>query len=319
VFVVGDVHGCARELKLLLNKLPLTSKSTVVFLGDYIDRGPESRQVVETILELRSYCKVITLTGNHEEMLRDFLRDSTSHGAGLFIYNGGGATLASYGDERGKWAFPEEHRRFFDELLLCYENEQYFFVHAGVPDVPLDQLDPIAARQEMLWVRRTFHKSRFPWTKTIVHGHTPMSGVEFAERRINVDTGCVYGGQLTAVELPSRKVYSVQRDPDQGRVYLRDFASSRRAVRHRGAVSIYVHRGDQVIELETIDYSEVGMLVHHVARRPENQLKVGEQVHGYVGSDGATLVAFQGQVVRVDADADDPHYALRIDHTDMMP
>jgi serine/threonine protein phosphatase 1 len=316
LFVIGDVHGCASELKTLINKLPLTPSSTVVFLGDYIDRGPSSREVIEVIFKLRDFCKVVTLTGNHESMLHDFLADPTSQGAGMFIYNGGGATLASYADEHGNYEIPEAHIRFFNELLLSWQTDDYFFVHAGVPDVHLDQLDERKHRKEMLWVRRTFHRSQFPWKKMIVHGHSPVPEVHFGERRINVDTGCVYEQVLSAVELPSKKTYSVTRSRERRQAHLRDFSSRRIAIRFKGAIPIYVHRGAETLEFETIDYSEFGMLMRDIANHPRELFVVGEPVHGHIGSEGATLVDFRGQIVRVQDDDAGRCYAVRIASTD---
>ncbi|MBT7767373.1 MAG: serine/threonine protein phosphatase, partial [Bdellovibrionales bacterium] len=97
IFVISDIHGCDTELKLLLNKLPLEpNKSKIIFLGDYIDRGIESKQVIDTIMELQGMFDVVTLMGNHEEMLINFLQDPLSEEAVSFVYNGGGSTLTSY-------------------------------------------------------------------------------------------------------------------------------------------------------------------------------------------------------------------------------
>jgi len=313
LFVIGDVHGCASELKTLLNKLPLAPTSTVVFLGDYIDRGPQSRDVVETILQLRTFCTVVTLTGNHEAMLQDFLQDPTSQGAGMFIYNGGGATLASYADEHGNYEIPDHHLRFFAELPLSYETPDFFFVHAGVPDVKLEELDDAKHRKEMLWVRRSFHRSSFRWNKMIVHGHSPVAEVHFGERRINVDTGCVYEQVLTALELPSKKIYSVTRYREARKVHLRDFDSNRIAVRFKGAVPVYVHRGTETLEFETLDYSEFGMLMRYIARHEGDVLQVGEEIAGHIGSDTNQLVDFRGKVIRPQTNEHGLCYAVKID------
>jgi serine/threonine protein phosphatase 1 len=313
LFVIGDIHGCASELKTLLNKLPLTPQSTVVFLGDYIDRGPDSNEVIETILKLRRFCRVVTLTGNHEAMLGDFLNDPESQGAGMFIYNGGGATLASYADQQGNYEIPEHHLRFFAELPVSHQTDDFFFVHAGVPDVPLEDLDERKHRKEMLWVRRTFHRSTFPWKKTIVHGHSPVSEVHFAQRRINVDTGCVYDQVLTAVELPIRKIYSVQRNRDARRVHLRDFGSNRIAIRFKGAVPVYVHRDGETLEFETIDYSEFGMLMRHIKEDDGKLLEVGQKISGEIGEEKTTLVAFTGTVLRQQDSEHGPCYGVSIE------
>ncbi len=312
LFVIGDVvHGCAAELKTLLNKLPLDPSSTVVFVGDYIDRGPQSRGVIDTVLQLRRYCRVVTLSGNHEAMLQDFLLDPRGHGAGMFIYNGGGATLASYADEHGRYEIPEEHLKFFDELAVSYQNDDFFFVHAGVPDVPLAELND-AHKKDMLWVRKSFHRSEFRWAKTIVHGHSPVPEVYFSDKRINVDTGCVFERKLTAVELPSRKIYSVTRDKAGRRVHLRDFASNRIAVRYAGTVPVYVYHGAETLEFETVDYSEFGMLVRYIGPHTGDVLAVAEKITGHIGSDDAKLVEFEGEVVRLQDHELGRCYALKI-------
>jgi serine/threonine protein phosphatase 1 len=317
LFVIGDVHGCASELKTLLNKLPLHPNSTVVFLGDYIDRGPSSREVIETILKLRQFCKVVTLTGNHEAMLHDFLQDPSSQGAGMFIYNGGGATLASYADEHGNYEIPDHHIQFFSQLVLSHHTPEFFFVHAGVPDVKLAELDEQKHRKEMLWVRRTFHRSGFKWEKMIVHGHSPVPEVHFGERRINVDTGCVYEQVLTALELPSKKIYSVQRSREVRRVHLRDFGSNRIAIRFKGAIPVYVHRDADTLEFETIDYSEFGMLMRHLSADDGTLLKAGQKIEGEIGSDTTRLVAFRGTVLRQqDSEEHGPCYAVKLDVVD---
>ena len=141
IFAIGDVHGCASELRMLLNKLPLTPDCVVVFLGDYVDRGPQSKQVIDTALELQQQCKVIALKGNHEALFLSFLRDPSSEAAGMFIYNGGSATLHSYATPEGEYRIPRSHRDFLENLELYYETDEFFFVHAGIPRIPMAQID----------------------------------------------------------------------------------------------------------------------------------------------------------------------------------
>ncbi|MCJ8277615.1 MAG: serine/threonine protein phosphatase, partial [Bdellovibrionales bacterium] len=94
IFAIGDIHGCAEELNKLISLLPLNSEDTLVFLGDYIDRGPNSKKVVDIILDLKKNYNVICLKGNHEAMINEFIDDPSSPQAGLFIMNGGSSTLA---------------------------------------------------------------------------------------------------------------------------------------------------------------------------------------------------------------------------------
>lgn len=312
IFAIGDVHGCAAELRTLLNKLPLRPQSTVVFLGDYIDRGPEVRSVIDTILELGKSYRVVPLKGNHEAMFLDFLARPRSEAAGMFIYNGGSATLASYGDEDGDYHLPLEHRLFFNGLQLSFDTEDHFFVHAGLPEVPIEELDASQHADEMIWVRKPFLNSTYRWSKRVVHGHSAVEEVELRPNRINIDTGCVYRGKLSAIELPSERVFSVARQEYPRHVYLRDRTSRRVAKRFDGVVPVYVYRGNHTLELETLNYSEFGMLARDILNRDQAVLNIGDGVEGQIGSQGHALVDFEGVVVRVEHGADGVHYAIRI-------
>ncbi|MCA9672828.1 MAG: metallophosphoesterase [Myxococcales bacterium] len=311
IFAIGDVHGCASELNELLNKLPISSDSTLVFLGDYIDRGPESREVIDTILDLRQQCNVVTLLGNHEAMLLDFLAEPRSVRAGLFIYNGGSSTLASYANENGNFDFPPSHVEFFRALLPCYETERYFFCHAGAPEIPLAQVDFDAHRETLIW-SRSIMRTEYRWNKTIVHGHSPRPNVELLPWRINVDTGCGFrGGALSAIELPTGRVFSVPRSGVRRRVYLRDLESRRRALRFRGGVPVRVKIGARVVHYETVDYSEIGMLMRGLSEvAPE--LAEGDVIEGEVGPQGLRAVGFRGKVVRRVRGGSGAHYGVEI-------
>ena len=204
IYAVGDIHGCLAPLQALVAEIHPTPADEVVFLGDYVDRGPQSKEVVEYLLAFfsaRPGPRVRFLLGNHEQMLLDFLAGKDRF---LFLYNGGSATIESYGGIAG---IPLSHIQFFKQLLPYYETAEYLFVHAGIrPGIPLAEQDP----QDLLWIRHEFfgYEGRFP--KTIVFGHTPMEEVFMAEDRIGIDTGCVYGGKLTGLLLPSREVVQVE-------------------------------------------------------------------------------------------------------------
>jgi hypothetical protein len=151
----------------------------------------------------------------------------------------------------------------------------------------------------------------------IVHGHSPVPEVHFGERRINVDTGCVYEQVLTALELPSKKIYSVQRAKEARHVHLRDFGSNRIAIRFKGAIPVYVHRGTDTLEFETIDYSEFGMLMRHLSADDGTLLSAGQVIDGEIGADTTKLVAFRGHVLRrQDSDEHGPCYAVKLDVVD---
>ncbi|MDB4945243.1 MAG: metallophosphoesterase [Labilithrix sp.] len=299
LFAIGDVHGCAEELRALIQKLPLRRDSVVVFLGDYIDRGPDSRGVVDTILELQQYCKVVCLLGNHELMLREFLDGSDPRRVARFIYNGGSATLASYADHDGVFVMPEEHREFYEGLLYHYVTGDFCFVHAGLPTA-LEEIDVEVHGEEMVWMR---HRPGMPepnYSKIIVHGHSAIESIDIQPRRINLDTACVYGRRLTALEMHTREMYTVERSTAPQPIYLRDSRDSRRhALRFSGKVPVVLeHRGARLV-FETINYSEIGMLMVPVDPSIV-RLQAGAPVNGTIGV-GELATPFKGVVLRVDA------------------
>jgi serine/threonine protein phosphatase 1 len=305
-FVIGDVHGCADELDELLARLPLESRCKLVFLGDLIDRGPKSRQVVERVFELSKKHEVVALRGNHEAMLLEFIENTSPRKVARFIYNGGGSTLASYADDEGTYAIPGDHVAFFRAMPLVHETEKYFFVHAGVPEIPLSKLDPQKHAEELVWMRKT--QSTFKWEKSIVHGHTRVPHVEISPTRINLDTGCVYGGSLSAMELPTHRVWSVPRKRDGEQILLHD-TTRRATVRFRGAIPVRIEGISA--ELETMDYSEIGMGIR--ARGPaEVKLDVGHHVRGTVGPPDLFQIDFEGTVVRRFDAGGVPHWGLSI-------
>lgn len=221
VYAVGDVHGRLDALEPLLRDIVQdviasqpAQRPLLVFLGDYVDRGPDSRSVVDLVLRLRRETRfeVISLKGNHEEALLQFLDDPAF--AATWMEHGGGPTLVSYGvqpppgrTDVEAWgrtrdalaqALPDEHRRFYEELELMRIVGDYAFVHAGVrPGVPLDA----QTERDLLWIRNEFIQGRGPFGKVIVHGHTPSEQPQLTPHRLGVDTGAYATGILTAVRL----------------------------------------------------------------------------------------------------------------------
>lgn len=219
LYAVGDIHGRADLLSDLLLKIEAdaagrrAAKKTLVFLGDYVDRGPDSRGVVELLLKsLPKDFDVYFLKGNHEALLLDFLADTgrLDH----WRRNGGEAALASYGvdvdrlnavkasPEAWREAFtavlPEAHLSFFKALRLQVSAGDYLFVHAGVrPGVPLDAQD----ETDLIWIRDDFLNCAEPLGKVVVHGHTPVRKPAVRANRIGIDTGAVFSGRLTALRL----------------------------------------------------------------------------------------------------------------------
>jgi serine/threonine protein phosphatase 1 len=210
LLAIGDIHGCNRKLKQLLDRIKIDPHAdSLVFIGDYLDRGPEVRGVVDTLCDLKEDCRnVICLRGNHEDMFLNYYLEGQDEE--LFLYNGGLSTLSSYGltltDARAGAGFPENHLRFFTSLPLFYETQEYLFVHAGLrPGRPLAAQSP----DDLLWIRREFIDSEYDFGKTVVFGHTPLYEPLIEKNKIGIDTGAVYGGSLTCIELPSLKIYQV--------------------------------------------------------------------------------------------------------------
>lgn len=203
IYAIGDIHGCLYAVEGLIERLPVRwGRDYVIFLGDYIDRGPDSSRVLDLLLELRSNYpnRVFALKGNHEWMFERFLKGIDVE---VFLYNGGGETLRSYRRD-GRLAIPQEHIEFISELPLFVEIGPYFFVHAGVnPSKSLRE----QSEEDLLWIRQSFYLYEGKFSKTIVFGHTPFPEVLLLEDRIGVDTGCVYGGKLSAVRLPDGEIF----------------------------------------------------------------------------------------------------------------
>ena len=202
-FAIGDIHGMLEPLKAVLDSVfeyiqeNRIEDYRIVFLGDYIDRGPDSKNVVETIrqLQLAEPDNIITLRGNHElmylEALNGGMRDK-----GLFRYNGGTETLKSYGVESEE-DVPFSHKQFFRETRYSYQDDLRYFVHAGIkPRLPLD----MQSNHDRVWIREEFLASPGPFPKYVVHGHTPRMWDNFHEMtskiRLNLDFGVVFGGYL---------------------------------------------------------------------------------------------------------------------------
>lgn len=316
IFAIGDVHGCADELEELLEQLPSSEDSTIVMLGDYIDRGPASRRVIDVVMKTKEKRRLVTLVGNHEEMFLEFLDGSDPGKVARFVLNGGSRTLANYADKHGDYVIPRSHVDFLKGLDLWYETDDYFFVHAGVPDRSLKDLDPVKDREELLWIRRSFIHSTHIWEKRVVHGHTPVNAVEMSATRINIDTACAYGGFLTAVELPAHRIYSVPRKVEERPAFLRDRASRRAAIRFLGSVPVRVtHPSHGEIQMETLNYSEIGMLIRarNEAQRGEALLSASTDVEGIVGEGDAFSLPFKGRVVHAHEHGDGWEYGMEVE------
>jgi len=207
-FVVGDIHGCLHLLNRLLDAIPWRpGQDRLVFVGDYIDRGPRSKGVIDRILGLiRKDPGVSCLLGNHEAMLLDYLEGIDPE---LYLANRGMTTLRDYRGEmptgRGP-LIPPEHMAFYRSLRPYMELEGYYVVHAGFrPGIAVEG----QSLDDMLWIREPFISSDYNFGKKVIFGHTPFARPLREVTKIGIDTGAVFGNRLTCIELPEERFYHV--------------------------------------------------------------------------------------------------------------
>jgi serine/threonine protein phosphatase 1 len=228
-FIVGDIHACPQELEALLTELSLQPEDQLVFLGDYVDRGPGARDVVDLLLRMRddAVCAMTFLKGNHEDMFLDFMGLGGNYGE-AFLMNGGVKTLDSYGctpfmDRAAIVArMPRAHLAFFDNLDLIFPVGELLCVHAGIsPLRPLEEQDP----EDLLWIRQEFIENPHPLPYTVVYGHTPQREVRLdLPYKVGIDTGLVYGGKLSCLEFTEKKLFQVAKG--SRKVKMTDLAGS---------------------------------------------------------------------------------------------
>lgn len=219
VYAIGDIHGEIGKLDRLHAAIRAdaeargTDRKVTVYVGDYVDRGPDSAGVIDRLVadSLPGFERIF-LMGNHEEFLLQFLSDPDTWGG--WLMNGGEATLASYDVDlpsigsfsedasrlRNEFTarLPDAHRRFLEELRLYHIEGDYLFVHAGIrPGQPIER----QSWMDLLWIRDLFLRSDADHGFVVVHGHTPVEQPEIRPNRIDIDTGAVFGGKLTALVL----------------------------------------------------------------------------------------------------------------------
>ena len=231
ILVISDIHGELEKLEQLLKKVNYSPENAqLILLGDYVDRGPNAKGVLEKVMRLKE-AGARVLKGNHEDLMIKALTTDVERSWNHWVKQcGGDATLYSYGFSKSDIVASEEpfqkplltsellwkHVEFIQELENYIETPDYVFVHAGVhPSMPISETDP----HLLMWIRGEFHKG-YSGDKIIVFGHTETSTlyndvknhhVYFGQNRIiGVDGGAVYGGQLNCLELPSQIVYSVK-------------------------------------------------------------------------------------------------------------
>jgi serine/threonine protein phosphatase 1 len=222
VYAIGDIHGRADLLEALLQQIDVdcthypSSRPIVVFLGDYIDRGPASKAVLDLLLGCERTKETVFLKGNHETFVHRFLSEPTILDEWRLC--GGLETLMSYGlkpsinpdtaeqaqlAEELARAMPNQHLEFLESLDLSFSCGDFLFVHAGIrPGVPIRK----QKEEDLLWIREEFlfYEDRFE--KFIVHGHTPVPTPDIRPNRINIDTGAFATGRLTCIAIEASSI-----------------------------------------------------------------------------------------------------------------
>jgi serine/threonine protein phosphatase 1 len=225
IYAVGDLHGRSDLLKQMFTVIDVDRKTSPadrvieVYLGDYVDRGPDSRGTLDLLIERGERSETVFLKGNHEAFLLEVLDDPSK--IQDWRQYGGLPTLMSYGlrptlnptrDEQVDLvkgltqALPQSHVAFLKNLPSCFDCGDYYFVHAGVrPGVPLEQ----QRDEDRLWIRDEFLQSDRDFGKYIVHGHTPVSAPDIRPNRVNIDTGAYATGNLTLLMLQGDRMMAI--------------------------------------------------------------------------------------------------------------
>lgn len=207
-FVIGDVHGNYEELMDLLDKInPNLRQDKLIYLGDYIDRGPQSYKVIRFLIDLQNnYGKehVVLLRGNHEDMAIE----NIEHGS-IDCFNGYDITFMDFIKNNDSI---ENYYEFFKGLPLYYEDESFIYVHGGIkPGIAMEKQDDY----DLLWIREEFFESSLTFIKPVIFGHTSTNNIigtfsPFIKKdRIGIDTGIAYGGRLTALEIHGGKIVNI--------------------------------------------------------------------------------------------------------------
>jgi serine/threonine protein phosphatase 1 len=226
VYAIGDVHGRADLLQSMLTVIDAdlarspVRRAIQVFLGDYVDRGPDSRAVIDLLIDRSRSHEIVCLKGNHEVFLLEVLKDPAR--LQEWRHFGGLLTLVSYGItppsmnptaeeqheliERLARALPAEHLRFLQQLPSSFTCGDFFFVHAGVkPGIALERQQD----QDLLWIREEFLNSERRFGKYVVHGHTPVRTPDIRSNRINIDTGAYATGNLTLLTIQGDSLLAI--------------------------------------------------------------------------------------------------------------
>ncbi len=209
IIAIGDIHGCCKTFKkLLIENLKITRPDVIYLLGDYIDRGPDSKGAIDFILHLRSEgFQIHTLRGNHEQMLLDLIHDNFEKR--IWLDNGGNATLKSFNISAAN-KLPEKYFSFFHQTQLYIQTNDYIFVHAGLNFYNEDIFED---KEAMLWIRDFYPDQPVLGNRLLIHGHTQLPLQAILDQKgncIDIDGGCVYTSQknlgyLVAYDLLAKK------------------------------------------------------------------------------------------------------------------
>lgn len=208
LIAIGDIHGDINKLNVLLDKLKLSKEDTVVFLGDYIDCGNNSKEVIGRLLRLSEEINCIFLTGNHEDMLLKYAKTKSEDDCVNWLICGGIETVKSYGDIN---AIFKKHLKFFQQLRLYYKTDKYLFVHGGVkPNIPLEE----QKKEDMLWIRDDFIYNKHRLKQKVIFGHTPFDIPYIENDKIGINTGCgiAEDGYLTALICGKEELFEISKD-----------------------------------------------------------------------------------------------------------
>lgn len=221
IYAVGDIHGCITRLDDLHEQIAAdlaarpVAEALLIHLGDYVDRGPDSRAVVAKLAAGPPIpgLRTLNLTGNHEQMMLKTLGSLDRDDIDLWLANGGEETLRSW--DLDPWGDPEswepavarDQIHFLRDLPVTHSAGGYLFVHAGIrPGVPLDA----QGREDLLWIREPFLSFDGDLGWVVVHGHTPVSAPLVRANRIDIDTGAYLGGDLTCAILEGGRIGFLQ-------------------------------------------------------------------------------------------------------------
>jgi serine/threonine protein phosphatase 1 len=219
VYAIGDIHGCALTFDALMDEMQPNPEDHLVFVGDYTDRGPRSRGVIDRMLDLEDRSRTgegprcTFIRGNHDQMMLDWVDRGEMD---LWGANGGLTTLSSYMDSEGSVSVPADHVGFLRRTRLYLDTPLYCFVHAGLnPDISVEQNLRFETSDTFLWTRDHLGVDDRKWEKVVVCGHTPRPKPVIETDLILIDTGCVFPhhprlGWLSAIRLPDLDVISVR-------------------------------------------------------------------------------------------------------------